>query len=108
LVASHHALPIIRPVPFRLIDEAVVVPVLPRGTIALAAQRHEVVAFEADHVDARARSGWSVVVTGVAESLPNEIHANGAWSAWARTGRTTLLKLPVTDVIGRLGTVVWA
>jgi hypothetical protein len=104
----HHALPVVLPVSFRLINAAVVMPVLPGGRIAVAAERREVMAFEADYLDPDSRVGWSVVVTGVATPIAEHAHVAVASASWAPQGRTTLLQLPVTDVIGRVGSVVWA
>ena len=59
------ALPTILPVNFLLDGDRVLIRT-GRGSKLDAATRNAVVAFEADDVDAFARVGWSVVVTGVA------------------------------------------
>ena len=63
------ALPTILPVNFLLDGDRVLIRT-GRGSKLDAATRNAVVAFEADDVDAFARVGWSVVVTGVARELP--------------------------------------
>lgn len=86
VVATAGALPLVVPVTFALDGHAVVFRTASGGTLA-AATNHVVVAFEADVVDPEQRTGWSVVVTGVA--------------------------MPVTDVselvrLEQLGLVPWA
>ncbi len=66
VVFSHEALPAVRPVTFVLVDSAVVFRVSHDSTLARTL-RGNVVAFEADDLDRGCRTGWSVVVTGLAE-----------------------------------------
>jgi nitroimidazol reductase NimA-like FMN-containing flavoprotein (pyridoxamine 5'-phosphate oxidase superfamily) len=64
VVHTRHALPAVLPVPFRLdTDSAVVLRTSPRSDL-MRALDGVVVAFEVDEMDADARRGWSVVVTG--------------------------------------------
>lgn len=63
--AEHY--PLIFPVNFAMDDRVVVVRTSP-GTL-LAAADHANVTFEVDHIDERSRSGWSVVVRGLAERV---------------------------------------
>ena len=72
------ALPTILPVNFVSTDRGIVVQTV-AGSKLDAAMEHSVVAFEADHVDARSHCGWSVVVTGVARPI-----TDAAELAWAR------------------------
>ena len=65
MAASVEALPVVRPVPFALVGEDLVFPVLPGDNLEEAV-RGAVVAFETDLIDPI--EGWSVVVTGVASS----------------------------------------
>lgn len=60
------ALPAIFPVNYRVIDGHIVFRTAP-GTKLSAAAAGSVVAFEVDHFDAAARSGWSVLAVGRAE-----------------------------------------
>ncbi|WP_436791925.1 pyridoxamine 5'-phosphate oxidase family protein [Yinghuangia sp. YIM S10712] len=70
VVFSQRALPAVRPVNFAVRGTDVVFRV--RGDSSFAgALDGNVVAFEADEVDPANRSGWSVVVTGLAEILDN-------------------------------------
>jgi nitroimidazol reductase NimA-like FMN-containing flavoprotein (pyridoxamine 5'-phosphate oxidase superfamily) len=108
VIVHRHALPVVRPVQFRLVNEAIVMAVLPGGRVAMAATRGDIVAFEADCVDSTYGAGWSVVVTGVLEPSGHHSDDPAAGAPWAPKGRTTVLHLPTSDVIGRMGSVVWA
>jgi nitroimidazol reductase NimA-like FMN-containing flavoprotein (pyridoxamine 5'-phosphate oxidase superfamily) len=68
------ALPVVLPVNFALAGEWIVVRT-GRGTKLEAATSRTVVAFEVDHIDAHGETGWSVLVTGVAEEVtrPDEM-----------------------------------
>ena len=68
VVATHSALPLVVPVNFALDGHAVVFRTTSDGTLA-AATSGTVVAFEVDDIDRMTRSGWSVVVTGVATAV---------------------------------------
>jgi nitroimidazol reductase NimA-like FMN-containing flavoprotein (pyridoxamine 5'-phosphate oxidase superfamily) len=63
LVFTERALPMVHPVNFVLLGDDVVISTGP-GTKFAAAERGDVVAFEADHFDENTRSGWSVLVVG--------------------------------------------
>jgi nitroimidazol reductase NimA-like FMN-containing flavoprotein (pyridoxamine 5'-phosphate oxidase superfamily) len=62
------ALPTILPVNFRFDGRRILIRT-GRGTKLDAATRDAVVAFEVDDVEPGSRTGWSVVVTGVAREL---------------------------------------
>jgi len=62
------ALPTVLPVNYRLIDGQIMFRTA-RGTKLAAASLNAVVAFEIDEMDAFARTGWSVVVTGIAREV---------------------------------------
>ncbi|MDQ0779917.1 nitroimidazol reductase NimA-like FMN-containing flavoprotein (pyridoxamine 5'-phosphate oxidase superfamily) [Streptomyces aurantiacus] len=63
---TEQALPAIRPVN-HLVDQGAVVIRTHSGSALLKhSMRSEVVAYEADDIDPTTRTGWSVVVTGVA------------------------------------------
>jgi nitroimidazol reductase NimA-like FMN-containing flavoprotein (pyridoxamine 5'-phosphate oxidase superfamily) len=67
------ALPTILPVNFQVDGDQILIRT-GRGSKLDAATRNAVVAFEADEVDASARVGWSVVVTGVAREVsPDDV-----------------------------------
>jgi uncharacterized protein len=44
-----------------------------RGSKLSAAEQQNVAAFEADHFDEQARTGWSVLITGHAEAIYEEV-----------------------------------
>jgi nitroimidazol reductase NimA-like FMN-containing flavoprotein (pyridoxamine 5'-phosphate oxidase superfamily) len=98
------ALPTVLPVNFRLVDGHVVFRT-GVGSKLDAATRGAVIAFEVDEVDALSHTGWSVVVTGVAEEAPpagwaGEI-ASTAVPRWAPQGSSRLLFLATDIVSGR-------
>jgi nitroimidazol reductase NimA-like FMN-containing flavoprotein (pyridoxamine 5'-phosphate oxidase superfamily) len=63
------------------------------------------VAFEIDSFDPFLQSGWSVLVTGVAEALPREsLRAMDVWETpepWALGVRSCYLRIPLTRISGR-------
>lgn len=63
---SMGALPAIFPVNYVVLDDAVVFRTSP-GSKLSAALANAIVAFEVDHHDRRDRSGWSVLIVGLAE-----------------------------------------
>jgi hypothetical protein len=65
------ALPAVQPVSFLLIDDEVFVPTHHGSTVATAS-RGAVVAFAADDVDARSRTGWNVTVIGPSRLVVDE------------------------------------
>jgi nitroimidazol reductase NimA-like FMN-containing flavoprotein (pyridoxamine 5'-phosphate oxidase superfamily) len=65
---SLRALPVVLPVTFRLIDEQIVFSTAP-GSKLRAATDNAVIAFEVDHIDPLAHTGWSVLATGMARSV---------------------------------------
>lgn len=71
LVATADALPLVVPVNFALDGRAIVLRTAPESLIARATNG-AVVAFEVDDIDPVSRSGWSVVVTGVARPVREE------------------------------------
>ena len=68
IALTHRALPTVLPVNFRLAGERILIRTS-RGTKLDAATRNAVVAFEVDDIDPDSHTGWSVVVTGVAQEL---------------------------------------
>ena len=80
--AEHY--PLIYPVNYALEHDVIVLRMAP-GT-KLAAAEHANVTFEVDEIDQRTRSGWSVLVRGLAEEVTPEHRAELA----ARTEATGL------------------
>ncbi|GAA3303044.1 pyridoxamine 5'-phosphate oxidase family protein [Dactylosporangium vinaceum] len=74
VVFTDRALPAIRPVNHLLDGETIVIRSGLGHGLASAATAHGalVVAYEADQIDATARTGWSVVVTGSARLIMDE------------------------------------
>jgi nitroimidazol reductase NimA-like FMN-containing flavoprotein (pyridoxamine 5'-phosphate oxidase superfamily) len=66
VVFTHRALPAIRPVNHIVDDGNVIIRSSLGSGISGAAGNGLVVAYEADAIDASTRTGWSVVVTGLA------------------------------------------
>ncbi len=64
------------------------------------------VVFEADMVDERTRSGWSVVVRGIARDVSEHLAGLGQTAAnvepWAPGPKTCWIGIDVDDVTGRL------
>lgn len=97
------ALPAIFPVNYALLDGDIVF-LTGEGTKLRAASRNAVVAFEIDSFDPYTRSGWSVLVVGMASELEGD--AVGAAAAlplepWARGGRGHYVRLSTDFVSGR-------
>ena len=97
------ALPAIVPVAFAVHDGAVVMRTSPRSRLAKAAPGG-VLAFEIDNIDAETRTGWSVVVMGVATVVadPEQRAAiDGVVETFAPGQRDVCIRLPLTVVTGR-------
>lgn len=104
VVLTHRALPVALPVNYALDGDSVVFRTS-SGTALTAAAGGSVVAFEVDHVDLPNRSGWSVLITGVAR----EVHGSellradqlrlASWAA--RDGEARYVRIPLALVSGR-------
>jgi hypothetical protein len=76
IVFTLGALPAIRPVNHALVDDDIVIRTQLGSSIGAGARRGGVVvAYEADDIDLSGHTGWSVVVTGIAELVrdPGEL-----------------------------------
>lgn len=75
------------------------------GTKFDAAVRGEFVAFEIDDADAEYHTGWSVLVTGVAEEIldPGELARAGALPLrpWAKGPKNHYLRITPVTISGR-------
>jgi nitroimidazol reductase NimA-like FMN-containing flavoprotein (pyridoxamine 5'-phosphate oxidase superfamily) len=98
--------PVIVPVNYALDGTAIVFRSFSGGKLD-AAERHRPVAFEIDHLDHFSRTGWSVVVTGVAEVVDDpdtvrrlERAQVDSW-ALADTAEASWVRLRTDDVSGR-------
>jgi uncharacterized protein len=96
--------PLVFPVEFRIVDEAIVF-LTGGGTKLASVVRGSRVAFEADHVEGAFRSGWSVLVQGVAEEIEDlallERLRRLGLRSWARGGPMHGIRLPVDTATGR-------
>jgi hypothetical protein len=75
IVFTERALPAVRPVNHLVDESGVIIRSSAGSAIVTVAGRSEgaVVAYEADEIDPRSRLGWSVVVTGVARLVSDQI-----------------------------------
>jgi len=76
------------------------------GTKLLAADAEQVVAFEVDGFDADRRSGWSVMVRGVASSVEDteevkRLNLLGVWPWADLVERTNWVRINLLSVTGR-------
>lgn len=93
--------PDIVPVNFSLHDGDLLIRSGP-GPKLQAAERRELVAFEVDRIDEDAKTGWSVVVHGVAERVPwsDELHVE-VGPSWATGPRQHVIRLSPRRITGR-------
>lgn len=103
VVFTERALPAVIPVTFAVLDDAIVLATSPGSRLARSA-RGGVLAFEADRLDPVTRTGWSVVVTGMAEFVADpaeEARVRTVLDPWAPGGHNLVLRLPLTVMTGR-------
>jgi nitroimidazol reductase NimA-like FMN-containing flavoprotein (pyridoxamine 5'-phosphate oxidase superfamily) len=104
VVHTDRALPACTPVNFRLVGEAVVFRTASSSRLA-AATADTVVAFEVDEIDPVGRTGWTVLVTGVASAVRDvstllRLDQLGL-VAWAGEDRQHWVRIAVADISGR-------
>ena len=103
VVFTEKALPAVIPVTFAVLDDAIVLATRAGSRLARCA-RGGVLAFEADRLDPVTRTGWSVVVTGMAEYVTDpvdEARIRTVLDPWAPGGNNLVLRLPLTVITGR-------
>lgn len=104
LVYTRRALPAVTPVNFVLRDGAVWIWTASASSMAQAV-RGAVVGFEVDRIDEVTRTGWSVVVLGVAELVVAGAQVERALALgpepWIAGRKEHLLRIPVQMVSGR-------
>ena len=104
VAVSSAALPTILPVGFHFDGSRILIRT-GRGTKLGAATRDAVVAFEVDEVSPATRTGWSVVVTGVARELsdPDDraAAALASQSQWVRGDNSRIVAISTDIVTGR-------
>jgi nitroimidazol reductase NimA-like FMN-containing flavoprotein (pyridoxamine 5'-phosphate oxidase superfamily) len=103
VVFSERALPAVLPVTYAVLGEDIVLATTSGSRLAQAALGG-VLAFEVDHLDPDTRTGWSVVVTGLAVQVIEPVEQSRVRSvldSWAPGRLDLLLRLPSTVVTGR-------
>lgn len=106
VVFTRDALPAIRPVDHLVeTDGRIIVRtrLTSRSTSAIPADPGVVVAYEADEIDPRTRTGWSVVVTGLARPVtePDRIRRyERLLRPWTAGSMDTVLEIEPTIVTG--------
>jgi nitroimidazol reductase NimA-like FMN-containing flavoprotein (pyridoxamine 5'-phosphate oxidase superfamily) len=98
------ALPAILPVNYVVLDDSIVFRSAP-GTKFSAALTEAVVAFEVDDADARATTGWSVLVVGKARRITDAALLEQVEALelvpWAPGSRDNFVQIPLDIVTGR-------
>jgi nitroimidazol reductase NimA-like FMN-containing flavoprotein (pyridoxamine 5'-phosphate oxidase superfamily) len=104
VVFTDAALPAAQPVVYRLDDEEIVFRTK-NGSKLAAAVRHAVVAFEVDHVDVEARSGWSVLGIGHAYEIVDPVRlaelAGDHTDVWVSGHDAHTIAIPLQIITGR-------
>nr|WP_090344508.1 pyridoxamine 5'-phosphate oxidase family protein [Mycolicibacterium malmesburyense]CRL76032.1 pyridoxamine 5'-phosphate oxidase-like protein [Mycolicibacterium malmesburyense] len=104
LVFTEDALPAVQPVNFRLWQDDVVIRVA-GGPKLSAATDKQVVAFQADDLDADLRTGWSVTVVGHAEPITNVddlLEVSGSFiQPWVDGHRDHFVRIRTEKMTGR-------
>lgn len=104
LVFTEDALPAVQPVNFRLWHDDVVIRVAGGPKLA-AATDNQVVAFQADELDADLRTGWSVTVVGHAEPITNVddmLEVSGTFiQPWVDGRRDHFVRIRTEKMTGR-------
>ncbi|MEU1629185.1 pyridoxamine 5'-phosphate oxidase family protein [Streptomyces sp. NPDC020096] len=103
VVFSHQALPAIRPVNHIVEDGQVVILAHSGAAILGPAAHHAVVAYEADELDPREGTGWSVIVTGTASAVcdPAEVaRFQGALEPWINAEMEHVIRINQDIVTG--------
>lgn len=104
IVYTDRALPAIQPVNFAVSGADIVIRTTVGSKLA-AVTRNAVVAFEADSFDAEARTGWSVVIVGLARVADGR--AEREWlrevplETWAPGARDNFILITPSIVTGR-------
>jgi nitroimidazol reductase NimA-like FMN-containing flavoprotein (pyridoxamine 5'-phosphate oxidase superfamily) len=102
-VFTDRAMPQILPVTYSVFDDDIVLATTSTSRLALASEGG-VLAFEVDHHDPETRTGWSVVVTGLAVQVVDPVEQAQVLSVldpWAPGHHDMLLRLPSSVLTGR-------
>lgn len=107
IALSVHAMPIILPMSFTMLNGEPVFPI-GSGSIARAAQRNEVVCFETDWVDPTSSAAWSIAIVGkvslVSDPVDLDTISARDFGSWAGPPQRFARVHPV-QVTGRRRTV---
>lgn len=105
VVHTRHALPAVLPLTFCLDADSAVLLRTPADSELARAIDGVVVAFEADEVDARAHSGWSVVVTGRATVVTDPAEhgrlSRSGPRSWVASPRDVFIRIEPELITGR-------
>lgn len=105
IAVTVEALPVVLPVNFAVVDDGILFRTI-EGTKLAAATSRAVVAFEVDSYEADGRSGWSVMVQGMAHEVTDpaalgRLDAAGV-EAWALDGRADhIVRIELHTISGR-------
>ena len=102
-VFTDRAMPQILPVTYAVLGEDIVLATTSTSRLAVASEGG-VLAFEVDHHDPLTRTGWSVVVTGLAHQVVDSVEQARVLSVldtWAPGHHNLLLRLPSSVLTGR-------
>jgi nitroimidazol reductase NimA-like FMN-containing flavoprotein (pyridoxamine 5'-phosphate oxidase superfamily) len=98
--------PVVLPVNALFADDRVVFRTAPGSALDQAAARHLLVAYEVDHADTDAESGWSVLVRGHAAPLSETAFLAALTDTevrpWAPAGRDRWIEIRAEQITGRL------
>jgi nitroimidazol reductase NimA-like FMN-containing flavoprotein (pyridoxamine 5'-phosphate oxidase superfamily) len=105
VIVSIGALPAAFPVNFRVVKRQIVFRTV-SGTKLAAAAEHSVVGFEVDEIDLERRTGWSVLVVGMASVVADpvrieELDRVGIGSWWASGAAAHYVVIEMGQVSGR-------
>jgi nitroimidazol reductase NimA-like FMN-containing flavoprotein (pyridoxamine 5'-phosphate oxidase superfamily) len=103
VIFTDKGLPAVLPVTFVVDDGAIVIRTAQGSRLAKAAD-DAVVAFEADELHSRSRTGWSVVVTGHAQLEHDEAEQQriaAVLEPWVPGIKDAYIRIPMTVVTGR-------
>ena len=104
LVYTRRVLPAVIPVNFAVRGGAVMIRTGSKSSFAQAV-RGAAVAFQVDELDRAGRSGWSVIVTGIAQLVTDQAELARARAdgpvPWADGTKDYFIRIPLTTVTGR-------
>lgn len=95
--------PVMSPMTFAVLDDAVVMRTAADTRLAAAASRGPL-AFEVDGYDAPARIGWSVLITGAASRVVDPLEQariRAVLEPWPPGAHVVFLRLPLENMTGR-------